>query len=82
MINEKLDQSERNNKVDVKQADFFQINWKKQLDSLQKPILIIGNPPWITSAEMTVLNGQNLPIKTNIHKFNGLDWLVNTRSTA
>lgn len=73
MINEKLDQSERNNKVDVKQADFFQINWKKQLDSLQKPILIIGNPPWITSAEMTVLNGQNLPIKTNIHKFSGLD---------
>lgn len=73
MINEKLDQSERNNKVDVKQADFFQINWKKQLDSLQKPILIIGNPPWITSAEMTILNGQNLPIKTNIHKFSGLD---------
>ena len=48
MINKKLDQNERNNKVDVKQADFFQINWKKQIDSLQKPILIIGNPPWIT----------------------------------
>ncbi|MFX0087383.1 MAG: methyltransferase domain-containing protein [Candidatus Hodarchaeota archaeon] len=72
-VKEKLVQINKKNNIDIKEADFFQVEWKKEITSLKKPILIIGNPPWITSAEMTVLNGNNLPDKFNIHKYRGLE---------
>jgi tRNA1(Val) A37 N6-methylase TrmN6 len=72
-VQEKLAQINKIRNTDIKQADFFQVEWKKEINSLKKPILIIGNPPWITSAEMTVLNGSNLPTKTNIYKYRGLE---------
>jgi hypothetical protein len=36
-------------------------------------ILIIGNPPWVTSAELGALNASNLPTKRNLKGLNGLD---------
>ncbi len=39
-------------------------------------ILIIGNPPWVTSAELGALNAENLPTKRNIKTFDGLDALT------
>ncbi len=38
-----------------------------------KSILILGNPPWITSAELSSLQSSNLPTKTNLKSLNGLD---------
>ncbi len=72
-VKEKLEQINKKNSIDIKEADFFQVEWKKEINSIKKPILIIGNPPWITSAEMTVLNGKNLPEKSNIYKYRGLE---------
>jgi hypothetical protein len=43
------------------------------LASLPDPILVIGNPPWVTSADLASLNSSNLPKKTNFHGFSGLD---------
>jgi len=36
-------------------------------------VLIIGNPPWVTSAELGALNSFNLPAKRNIKALNGMD---------
>jgi hypothetical protein len=36
-------------------------------------ILIIGNPPWVTSAKLSSLDSKNLPRKTNFKNHNGLD---------
>lgn len=36
-------------------------------------ILIIGNPPWITSAELSALDASNLPRKRNLKGLSGLD---------
>lgn len=34
--------------VDVRQADFFRYDWKKVFQDLPEPILVVGNPPWVT----------------------------------
>lgn len=36
-------------------------------------ILIVGNPPWVTSAELGALDARNLPAKRNIKVLRGLD---------
>ena len=38
-----------------------------------KYILIIGNPPWVTNAELGVLNARNLPTKSNLKALKGMD---------
>lgn len=41
-----------------------------------EPILILGNPPWITNAELGALAVDNLPEKSNFKKQKGLDALT------
>ncbi|MBN1328347.1 MAG: methyltransferase [Candidatus Heimdallarchaeota archaeon] len=54
--------------------NFFTHDFSKELLNNQElKILIIGNPPWITSSELSVLQSNNLPIKSNIKGFTGLD---------
>ena len=36
-------------------------------------LLIIGNPPWVTSTELSSLLSTNIPEKSNFKKFSGLD---------
>lgn len=36
-------------------------------------ILIIGNPPWVTNAELGALDARNLPVKRNIKALRGMD---------
>lgn len=38
-----------------------------------KEILVIGNPPWVTNAKLSVLNSNNLPTKVNFKNHSGLD---------
>jgi hypothetical protein len=38
-----------------------------------KNILVIGNPPWVTSSKLGSLNSSNLPKKTNFKNHSGLD---------
>ncbi len=62
--------------VTVLHDDFFATDWATILDRLPEPLLIIGNPPWVTNAELTLLNSENLPRKTNFQQFSGLDALT------
>jgi hypothetical protein len=59
--------------VTVFPGDFFHVDWEKVLDELPEPILIIGNPPWVTNSELASLGSQNLPEKANFRNFSGLD---------
>ena len=36
-------------------------------------VLILGNPPWVTNAELGSLQSANLPKKSNFKNLNGLD---------
>ncbi len=73
LILEEISSVKHKKHIVIKQADFFNLDWKKELNTCKDPIMIIGNPPWITSAEMSILNGSNIPIKSNIHKYSGLE---------
>lgn len=57
-------------------GNFFTIKWDSILDAVEWPLLIIGNPPWVTSAQLGLLNSKNLPEKTNFQKYYGLDALT------
>ncbi len=55
----------------VQQRDFYTIKWREFLHEQSEPLLIIGNPPWITNAGMGVIGGSNLPEKTNFQGHSG-----------
>lgn len=54
-------------------GDFFTFDWHKLLATLPEPILIVGNPPWVTSAELGLLQSKNLPRKSNFQVRRGYD---------
>jgi hypothetical protein len=39
-------------------------------------VLVIGNPPWVTNAEQSVLGGRNTGTKQNLKSLNGFDALT------
>lgn len=60
-------------KAQVRTVNFFENDWRRTLDALQSPILVIGNPPWVTNSTVGMLGGANLPVKSNIHNLGGFD---------
>ena len=60
----------------VRHADFFQTDWDDVLRGLPRPVLVLGNPPWVTSADLTRLGSSNLPEKENFQGYRGLDALT------
>lgn len=59
--------------VDLQCADFFSFDWLRVFDQLPDPILVIGNPPWVTASELGSLQSKNLPTKSNFQKHRGFD---------
>jgi hypothetical protein len=57
----------------IYQSDFFDTDWKDLISHLSGDILIIGNPPWVTSSELSILNSQNLPLKSNFQNRRGIE---------
>ncbi len=70
---EELKQRDVSKSVKLQQADFFKVDWSKQIKELPKPVLVLGNPPWVTSSEIGTLRGTNVPVKNNIYSYQGLD---------
>lgn len=63
-------------RVEVRQADFFQLDWAGIIAGLTDPILILGNPPWVTNAALGSLGSANLPHKSNVDKLRGIEALT------
>ncbi|MBN6741215.1 hypothetical protein JKG47_11850 [Acidithiobacillus sp. MC6.1] len=58
-------------KITIEQRDFYGINWSQFLGEQSGPLLLIGNPPWITNSGMGAIQGSNLPEKSNFQKHSG-----------
>lgn len=69
----KLSRRTERNKVTVVDGDFFHTDWPELLANLPDPLLVVGNPPWVTNAHLGLLNSSNLPEKVNFQKYSGLD---------
>lgn len=60
-------------KVELIEADFYATDWPKVLDALPAPILVLGNPPWVTNSRLGALESDNLPTKSNLHGWRGVE---------
>lgn len=49
----------------VLQEDFFAADWSAVLQRLPDPLLVIGNPPWVTNSALAALGSGNVPTKRN-----------------
>ena len=58
---------------DISQASFFDLDWPKLLDELPAPLLVLGNPPWVTNSALGAFGSKNLPAKRNLHADKGLE---------
>jgi len=54
----------------------FSDEFLKYLENSDSELLILGNPPWATNSKLSVLNSTNLPPKSNIKKYRGIEALT------
>ena len=62
--------------VSIHTSDFFHTDWARFMSALPDPMLVVGNPPWVTNAALGVLGSDNLPVKTNRANLRGIDALT------
>ena len=62
----------------VELGNFFELDWPAILESLPDPLLLLGNPPWVTNSTLGTIAAANLPIKSNSRPgaLGGLDALT------
>lgn len=58
-------------------GDIFQLSLSDIAEwTTDKPILVIGNPPWVTSAGLKRMNSTNIPVKDNFKQIEGLNAIL------
>ncbi|MBI2953533.1 MAG: SAM-dependent methyltransferase, partial [Chloroflexi bacterium] len=58
--------------IELHQADIFTYRFPDEVLRADD-ILVVGNAPWVTNAELGAIGAGNLPIKANFKGLNGLD---------
>lgn len=59
--------------VRIREGNFFTMDWQLLLSELPDPLLVIGNPPWVTNSALGRIGSSNVPEKENLHHHAGLD---------
>jgi hypothetical protein len=59
--------------IRIVNESFFEADLSFHLSKLSDPLLVIGNPPWVTNSELGMLGSSNLPVKSNFQQLNGFD---------
>jgi hypothetical protein len=60
-------------RVKLEASCFFEYDWGSLLNQVTEPILMIGNPPWVTSATLGTLETSNTPKKSNFQNHKGIN---------
>ncbi|MBY0313831.1 MAG: hypothetical protein K2W85_17335 [Phycisphaerales bacterium] len=63
-------------RITVIEGDFFARDWAETLGAVPDPLLVVGNPPWVTNAELAAIGSTNVPMKSNFQGRSGLDALT------
>jgi hypothetical protein len=66
----------RSANVSVRCGDFFNVDWNAEVGKLPEPILILGNPPWVTNSTLGRYDSLNVPTKSNAERLSGIDALT------
>ncbi|NNM88145.1 MAG: class I SAM-dependent methyltransferase [Phycisphaerae bacterium] len=59
--------------LDLRVADFFDLSWREIISGLPAPVLVVGNPPWVTNSKLSTLASGNLPPKANFRGVGGIE---------
>ena len=59
--------------AELQVANCFEQDWGRVIRDLPEPILILGNPPWVTNSALGAGGGVNLPRKSNFQQHRGMD---------
>lgn len=57
-------------------ADFFDVDWERVLAAHPGALLIVGNPPWVTTATLGALGASNGPRVRSVDGLRGLEALT------
>ena len=61
-------------RITISHADIFTTDLRKlPWRTAPEELLVLGNPPWVTSSEIASTRGSNLPTKTNRKGLRGID---------
>ncbi len=60
-------------KFSILHSDFFHTDWQQITAPLPAPLLILGNPPWVTNSQLSAMESDNLPKKSNFQNHSGID---------
>ncbi len=61
-------------RVDILRANLFDLDLRTGLPWRDRgPLLVVGNPPWVTSAALGKLDSGNVPCKRNLKQLRGID---------
>lgn len=72
-LSDRLESEPRRDRVFLREADFFQENWRTLIAGSDGSVLILGNLPWVTSSTLGGLGSSNLPKKSNFLGHSGFD---------
>jgi hypothetical protein len=59
--------------AEVIAGDFYATDWIELLGQCTEPLLVVGNPPWVTNSELGSFKSENLPAKSNFQGHHGFD---------
>lgn len=68
-----VEKFKNDSRVDIQESDFFNTDWDDILKTLPAPLLVLGNPPWVTNSELATISSKNLPLKKNFRNHSGID---------
>lgn len=58
------------------QTDVFHSDLQSVMRGLPDPVLVLGNPPWVTNSALGALGSSNRPARHNFQQLRGLDALT------
>jgi len=71
---QKITDQSSSTRIVINRANLFDLDLQKALQwSETGPLLVIGNPPWVTNSELGMLGSNNLPQKVNIKGLRGIE---------
>ncbi len=62
--------------VELKRADIFDVDLRRLQWNSTGPLLVIGNPPWVTTSALGAMGSTNMPRKRNVLSLRGIDALT------
>ncbi|WP_406708904.1 hypothetical protein QEV68_05400 [Trueperella pyogenes] len=62
---------------EVRKANIFRVSLLEESDwGGEGPLFVVGNPPWVTAAELKRMGSENLPSKENFKAVKGLEAIL------